>query len=197
LSMGMVFCAISFAQEPGCIDTTALGRMARATSIAALKARKLRTGDSYRAQVVFAARMLETDPKNRGAAESLLNLIPKEIDGPEQAVWLELDELDQCISGGLSESDLNALWLLQHHLPRLLAKAVLLVTNKMPEYVAYAYISIQNPDSDYAIQMKRVCRAQHRIFLSAVEKMPTEDRKWFMEKIFSPNDCHALALPEQ
>jgi len=195
--MGMMLCALSSAQEPGCLETSAMGRMARATSVAALKARKQEAGDSYRAQVIFAARMLEIDPHDKKSAELLLNLIPKNIDGPEQAVWLELDELNLCPSGGLPDSDLMPLFKLQYQLPRLLARAVLLVPDKMPEYVAYAYISIQNPDSDYTLQMKRVCRVEHANFLSAVGKLPPDDRKWFLAKIFNPNGCRALAFPEQ
>jgi len=197
LTICLALCLMLPAQEQGCIETSALGKMAGATSVATLNARKEKAGDSYRAQVVYAARMMEIDPNNRSAAELLLNLIPKNIDGPQQDVWLELDELNQCPSGGLADSDLMPLFRLQYHLPRILARAVLLVPDKMPEYVAYAYISIQSPDSDYAVQMQEVCRAKHQAFVNAVAKMSDDDRKWFLAKIFNPKGCHALALPEQ
>jgi hypothetical protein len=79
----------------------------------------------------------------------------------------------------------------------LLARAVLLVPDKMQDYVTYAYISIQNPESDYAIQMQKVCRVKHLEFVSAVDKMPLDDKKWFVAKIFNPDGCHPLAFPEQ
>jgi hypothetical protein len=197
LAITLALCASVFAQEPGCLETSTMGKMAGATSIATLKARKQEAGDSYRAQVIYAARMLEIDPNNKSAAELLLNLIPKDIDGPQQKVWLELDELPQCPSGNLSDSDLMPLFRLQYHLPRLLARAVLLVPDKMQDYVTYAYISIQNPESDYAIQMQKVCRVKHLEFVSAVDKMPLDDKKWFVAKIFNPDGCHPLAFPEQ
>lgn len=193
----MVYAPQLPAQEPGCVDTSMMGRMARANSPAELKERKQKAGDSYRAQVIFAARMLEIDPNNKSAAESLLNLIPESIESPHEAVWLELDELPECPSGGVPGSDLKALDLLQYHLPRLLARAALLVPDKLPDYVSYAYVSIQNPDSDYTEQMQRVCRVKHQLFVNAVDKLSPRDKKWFLSKIFNPDGCRPLHFAEQ
>jgi hypothetical protein len=197
LAASLALCAASLAQERGCLETSAMGRMASANSPATLNARKQKAADSYRAQVIFAARMLEIETQDKSAAELLLNLIPKSIDDPRQQVWLELGELPQCPSGGVPDSDLKPLFRLQYHLPDLLERAALLAPDKMPDYVAYAYVSIQNPDSDYAVQMRKVCRAKHREFVNAVDMLPPEDKKWFVEKIFNLSGCRTIAFSEQ
>ena len=189
-------CAALPAQERACLETSAMAAMARANSPAVLEARKEKAGDSYRAQVIFAARMLESEPQDKSAAELLLNLIPKDEVGPEQGVWLELDELDQCPSGRVPDSDLKQLWRLQYHLTRDLANAVLLVPEKMFAYVTYAPLSV-NPESDNAVQMKRVCRARHKQFLDAVNRLSPDDKNWFVAKIFNPQGCRTIAFPEQ
>ncbi len=197
LAACLMLSAVSLSQEPGCLDTSVMGRMARANSPAELKARKQKAGDGYRAQVIFAARMLEIDSQNKSAAESLLDLLPSYSEDPRQAVWLQLDELDKCESGGLSDADLTPLFRLRDHLPRLLARAVLLVPGKMPNYIAYAHISVGDPHSDYTEQMQIVCRARHQDFVDAVNKLPPDDKKWFVEKIFNPEGCRPLQFPEQ
>lgn len=189
-------CAVSFTQEPGCIETSAMGKMAGATSIAALKVRKQMAGNSYRAQVVYAARVLEIIPNDKSAAELLLNLIPKDVDGPQQEVWLELDELNQCLSGGLPDSDLKQIFRLQCHLPRLLARAVLLVPDHMVDYVTYAEFAL-TPESDYAVQMQKVCKKEHRRFMAALDKLPAKDIAWFRKEVINPESCKALYFPEQ
>ena len=103
LAASLALCAASLAQERGCLETSAMGRMASANSPATLNARKQKAADSYRAQVNFAARMLEIETQDKSAAELLLNLIPKSIDDPRQQVWLELDELPQCPSDGVPD----------------------------------------------------------------------------------------------
>jgi hypothetical protein len=184
------------AQEPGCREISNLGAMARAKTPSALKARRQKAGDSYRAQLIFAARMFEIDSRNQSTADSLLNLLPKNEDSAEQSAWLDLTELEKCPSGDLPDSDLKLLDRLQYHLPRLIAKAAILVPEKMLEYIAYAFLSM-NPDSDYAVQMQKVCRARHREFVDAVDKLSAENKSWFMSKIFDPDMCKTFAFPEQ
>jgi hypothetical protein len=140
--------------------------------------------------------MLELDPTNKSAAEELLSMIPKDESGPEQNVWLDLLQIDQDPNRCLPDSDLKPLGRLQYHLPRLLAKAVLLVPGKMPEYVTYAMISTC-PDCDYAVQMRKVCLLKHREFVSAVNKLSPGDKRFFVEKIFNPVGCRTLMFPEQ
>jgi hypothetical protein len=194
--MCLVLYSEALPQERQCPESSVLGKMAEATSIGALKARKLKAGDSYRAQVIFAARMLEVDPNNRSAAESLLNLIPKDSDDPHQEVWLELDELRQCSSGGGTISELKALDLLQYHLPRLLARAVLLVPDRMLDYITYAEFAL-TPESDYALQMQKVCKREHHKFIVALESLPAKDIGWFRKEVFDPESCKALYSPEE
>jgi hypothetical protein len=189
-------CGGSFAQESSCKETAAIGEMARAVSPVVLRALKQNAGDCYRARLIFAARMLEIDPNNKSAAADLLGLIPKDEFSPEQAVWLDLLQIDQDPNRCLPDSDLKPLGLLRDHLPRLLARAVLLVPDKMPEYVAYALLGM-SPDSDYAVQMRRVCRAKRQEFVKAVEQLSPHDRKWFVGKIFNPDGCRTIAFPEQ
>jgi len=85
---------------------------------------------------------------------------------------------------------------LQARLPHSLAKAVALFPEKMYDFVSYAYDSIQDPHSDYAVQMQTVCRHHHERFMTAVNQMPEKDRNWFAAKIFDTARCRAIALPE-
>jgi hypothetical protein len=71
-----------------------------------------------------------------------------------------------------------------------------LVPDKIPEYVAYSLTSVQDPHSDYAIQMQKVCRAKHAEFIQAVAKLPREKKDQFMKYIFDPDACNALTLPQ-
>jgi hypothetical protein len=191
----LIFRGILFAQEPGCLETTAIGEMASAKTPAELKARRQKAGDSYRSQLVFAARMLEIT-QNERAAQSLMDLLPKDEFGPEQAVWLSLDQLQNCPSGRIPDSNLNSLYQLQSRLPRDAARAVLLVPDKMFEYVSYALLSV-DPESDYAMQMGKVCKVRHKQFVKAVNELSPKDRAWFIEKIFNPDGCRTIFFPEQ
>jgi len=170
--------------------------MARANTPAALKERKDEAGDSYRAQLIFAARMLEIDPGSKMAAESLLNLLPKDEFGPEQTAWLDLAQLEQCPSGGPYVDESESLDVLEYHLPRLAARAAVLAPDKMFDYVSYAQFSA-TPESDYAVQMRKVCMARHQQFVDAVNRLAPKDKRWFVSKIFNPDGCRTLTFPEQ
>ena len=190
----MAFCGALFAQEPNCNEIAAMARMARAKSSAAsaaLTAEKQKAGNSYRAQVIFTARSLEFHRTGQRVAVQLLNLIPK--DDGQQNTWMTLGD---SLCSSETVSDMKSLGRLGERLPRDLAKAVLLVPNKLPDYVAYALISTQDPHSDYAMQMQTVCRGKHAEFMKAVEELPSDKRSWFIKQVFNPQGCHALALPE-
>jgi hypothetical protein len=165
--------------------------MARAKSSAILASAKQKAGDSYRAQIVFAARSLELDSVANRAAVTLLNLIPHDAD--QQSIWTTLGD---SMCSGETVSDMKSLGQLGERLPRGLARAVLLVPNRMRDYVAYSLVSAQDPHSDYAIQMRAVCQARHSEFLGAVGGLPPDKRGWFIRHVFNPDGCHALALPE-
>ena len=167
-----------------------MARMAKATSGAQVTAWKQKAGDSYRARIVFAFRAFELHADRRAAA-AVLDLIPQneQLD----SVW---HTFGQYLCDAESEEDLVLLAKLETRLPRDLARAVQLVPDKMFEYVSYAYLSTLWPDSDYAVQMQKVCRAKHREFVAAANKLPPEDKKWFVWKVFDPEGCRAIKLPE-
>ncbi|MGA2349274.1 MAG: hypothetical protein ABSF70_02480 [Terracidiphilus sp.] len=179
------------AQKPDCGEVAAMAKMARTISSAELVAEKKNAGDSYRAQIVFAARLSELDPQGHEAAVLLLNLIPKD---DEQGHALM--SLGDGLCGTESYRDMKQLGQIGEHLPRDWAKAVLLAPDKLPEFVAYSIISVRDPHSDYAIQMEKVCRVKHSEFVNAVAKLPLEKQQQFLKYVFSLDGCHALALPE-
>jgi hypothetical protein len=192
LSTFLVSCEVLLAAEkPHCDETAALARMARAQSSAVLAQEKREAGDGYTAGVVFASRSLDLRPKDRHAAVLLLNLIPQ--DEKQQTAWMTLGD-SLCSTEPVS--DMKVLGRLSEGLPRHMAQAVLLVPEKLPDYVAYALISTQDPHSDYAIQMQNVCRAEHPGFIKAVAGLPPDKKDWFIKHVFDPDGCRAVALPE-
>jgi hypothetical protein len=196
LTGALLLSVLGWAQEPGCIEISRIASLAKTNSTKTLRLQIDKAGGNYRTRLVLAARLLEIDPQNRDAANYLLNLLPKDEFSLEESAWLDLSELQQCASGGISDSDLKALDRLQSHLPRLVAQAVILIPGKMPEYVAYAFLSI-NPESDYAVRMQEVCRVRNKQFLAVLDGLSTEKKRWFVTKIFNPQACRAIWLPEE
>jgi hypothetical protein len=184
-------CKVLSAQKPNCGEIDAIARMARAVSTAELAAHKLNAGESYRAQLVYAAKLIELAPQRQDAAILLLNLIPK--DEQQQHVLMTLGE-HHCETESYHEMKMLAQ--LEERLPRDLARAVLMVPAKIPEYVAYSVTSVEDPHSDYAVQMEKVCRAKHAEFFDAVTKLPREKRDRFLKYVFDFDGCNALSLPE-
>jgi hypothetical protein len=179
------------AQKPNCGEIDAIAKMARVISTAELAAHKANAGESYRAQVVYAAKLIELDPQRQDAAVLLLNLIPK--DDEQQHLLMTLGE-HHCETESYHE--MKMLGQLEERLPRDLTRAVLMVPAKIPEYVAYSIISVQDPHSDYAMQMQKVCKARHSEFFDAVTKLPREKRDKFLKYVFDLDGCNALTLPE-
>ena len=182
-----------FAEEEHCNEIHAMALMATAKSVASLTDLKPKAGDSYRARIVFSFRLFELSGSSKDAAAVLLNLIPS--DKEHDFVWHSFGQLLSCQSE--SEADMETLGRLQIRLPGDLARAVLLVPDRMPDYVAYANTSCGYPDSDYAVQMQKVCRARHEEFLRAVDHLSPDAKKWFLTSTFNPGGCHALHFPEQ
>jgi hypothetical protein len=191
VSIFLLFSQHSCAQDLDCNRISTISNMAVAKSTPELEKWRKDSGGSYLARLVFSSRLFELEPKHGSAASNLLAFVPP--DKKEEAFWHTLD-------GFLCEKEtvkeVKTLAELQARLPRDLARAVLLVPAKMPEYVSYAYTSIQDPHSDYALQMRSVCQARSKPFVAAVNSLPSDDRRWFIKKIFDPRGCHALALPE-
>ena len=185
------------AREPGCKEISLVAAIARAKTPSELKMRKQHTGDSYRAPLIFAVRMFEIDPQSRISAESLLKLLPKDDSSPEEAVWLDLVHMETCPSGRFTDSDLMPLFKLQPRLPRDVARAVLLVPDRMFDYISYASISVEDPHSDYAIQMKKPCEKMHGQFTAAFRRLSEKDQSWYRTKVFNPDGCRVMAFPEE
>jgi hypothetical protein len=165
--------------------------MAHAKTSRAVVEEKQEAGDSYRAQVVFAARSFELQPRSKSAAIALLKLIPR--DDEQQLVLVTLGE---SLCDGESVAEMMVQSRIGERLSHDFSKAVLLVPEMLPKYVAYASTSVHDPHSDYAVQMQAICRGKHAEFVKAVEGLPTDQRDWFVKHILNPDGCHALALPE-
>jgi len=191
LMFSWVFCVISSAQDLNCREVSAMARMTRATSSESLIAEMEKAGNSYRAHLVFVSRLFELNPSSRSNATKLLDLIPK--DDAQHLVWMTFGD-SFCQAESFNE--MNTLDRLGSRLPHDLARAVLIVPERMVDYISYAHTSVQDPHSDYAVQMKSVCRANHMDFMKAVNKFSADDKKWFVTKIFNPAGCEPLILPE-
>jgi hypothetical protein len=184
-------CTVSPAQKFDCGEIEAIASMARAISTAELAEAKVKAGESYRAQFVYAAKQFELKPEKRDVALLLLDLIPK--DDVQQQMLMTLGE-HHCVTESYHE--MKSLAQLVERLPHDLARAVQLVPAKIPEYVAYSITSVQDPHSDYAIQMQKVCHVRHSEFVAAVAKLPWQKKDRFLKYIFDPEACNALTLPE-
>jgi hypothetical protein len=187
----LLLCVVVSAEEPGCREISAMARVAHAKSAKAVVEEKQKAGDSYRAQVVFAARSFELHPMDKRAAVSLLSLIPQ--DDTQHTAWMTMGDSLCAVE---SVDEIKLLGALGERLPHDLAQAVLLDPDKLPDYVAYAATSVRDPHSDYAVQMQAVCRSKHSDFVKAVRGLPADQRDWFVKHIFNPDGCHALAQPE-
>jgi hypothetical protein len=187
----LVLSAASYSQENNCNEIASIAKMAGATSPAALSAERQQAGESYRNQVVFAARMFELQPRSKREADLLLARLPKTT--AEQNAWATLGD-SLCSSEPLH--DMGVLAKLRDRLPHDLARAVLLAPGKMSNYLTYALVSVQDPHSDYAVQMRTVCQSRYVEFVKAVTRLPSEDREWFVHHVFNPKGCQALAIPE-
>jgi hypothetical protein len=191
LALLLAPCKVLSAQKQDCGEVIAMVKMARAISTAELAANKLKAGDSYHARVIYAARLFEFYPQEREAAVLLLNLIPK--DEEQNRLLMSLGDH---LCGTESFREMKALNQVGERIPHDLTKAVLLAPEKIPEYVAYSISSVQDPHSDYALQMQKVCRARHSEFVEAVAKLPPEKKDRFLKYIFDLDGCNALTLPE-
>lgn len=181
----------ALAEDATCRGVHLLARMAGAKSLLELRKLKASSGNEYRSSLVFAFRAFEIDQTGLKSASRVSALIPKNED--QNATWHSLNGM---LCGQETVEEIKSLGSLQDRLPRDLAQAVDIDPDKMYDFVSYAYDSVQDPHSDYAIQMRVVCRGHHVGFVKAVRRMPDKDRTWFVTKIFNPAGCRAIALPE-
>lgn len=178
-------------QKANCSDVHLLARMARAHSVELLSQLGASSGNDYPARLVFAFRMFEIQSTGSDSAMRVIELIPRNQD--QDRMWHSLNGI---LCDHESIADIKSLGSLQARLPHDLAKAIDANSDKMYGFVSCAYDSIQDPQSDYALQMQTVCRHHHGSFVKAVNQMAEKDRAWFVTKVFDPAACRAIALPE-
>lgn len=179
------------AKNLSCSQVMAISNMASSKSSPSLTKWQKEAGDSYIAHLVYSFRAFELNSNDRQSAWRLLSLIPPGKE--EEPFWHTLNGF-LCEEESMDE--IKILAELEARIPHDIARAVVLVPKKMLDYVSYAYTSIQDPHSDYAVQMRSVCRAQHEAFIGAVNSLAFADREWFVKKIFDPDTCRAIAVPE-
>ena len=165
--------------------------MARANSAAVLLQQKARAGDDYRSQVVYVSRLFELGPQNKNVAKTLLTLIPK--DDAQDTI---LNTLGDSLCDHEPIADMDTLDRAGSRLPHDFARAVLLVRDAMPAYVAYSQTAAGDPHNDSLVQMQAVCRKAHSEFMRAIETLSPHDKMWFTTRMFDTKNCRALLLPE-
>ncbi|MGH9599340.1 MAG: hypothetical protein ACRD27_05715, partial [Terracidiphilus sp.] len=183
--------AVARAQDENCGQVIILRGIARATSVANLIKLERKAAQNYQLQVAFAARRLELNPKSRTSASALLALIPQNVD--QHAAWITFGD-SMCENE--SSHDMNLLDLFGSRLEHDLTTAVLLVPGKMSDYVGFAFEALMSPESDYAVEMQRVCKSKHAELMQAINTLPSEDRTRLVRYILDPYTCKALKLPE-
>lgn len=178
------------AEHLSCAQVHSMARMARSRSTSELNSLRTSSGNSYRAQLVFAFRALELQP-TQVTASAVLKFLPKDDSHREEwyslSGWICDEEQDQ---------DVKALAKLQARMSRDFAKAAILSPAGMFQYVSYPAIIGLDPHDDYAEEMVAVCRKRHREFSAAVNQLPEKDRDWFLRVVFEPSSCRALEHPE-
>jgi hypothetical protein len=179
------------AQDQGCREVTVLKQIVHANSMGKLAHIENENRLDYRANVALAARRFELVPKSRSAASALLDLIPANVD--EHVVWITFGD-SMCETETIPEMEMFDRF--GSRLEHKLTAAVLLLPEKMPEYIGFASEALTNPHSDYAEEMQKVCKSDHLRLLQAINAMPTEDRDWFAHHILDPSSCKALKLAE-
>lgn len=191
---GSTLPSASEAQEPDCGEITAIARMAEAKSQEELARWRQRAGGSYRANLAYTIRFFELRPKDVAAASAVLDMMSKNDE--QESVWHSYGHsLPSCRTE--SDDDLGVLGRFQLRFPGALARAVLMIPSRMTDYVSHANASSGYPDSDYAVQMQRVCRLRHHDFILAVKQLPPDTKKWLLSSTFDPEGCHAHHFPEQ
>jgi len=197
----ILFGGLVHSQEKDGSVVAAMGRMARAKSVAELVEAKPKTDGDYAVQAVFAVRRFEIMPSSKHAAMLLLNAIPRNED--EQNTWMNMGS-SQCDQEPVQ--DITSLAALADRFARDLARAAILVPERMRDYVWYAAEASSDPHSDYAVQMQKVCRKRHSAFTTAVHQLDkgsgisdyftTASPDWFRAHILNTETCRALTFPE-
>ena len=127
------------------------------------------------------------------SAKALLGLLPSTP--KEQA---HVQELGDFLCRDESLGDVKLLAKVRDSLPADWARAVVIVPGKMQAYIAFAFMAVQDPSSDYVVQMQAACRKRHQAFTDAVGILSPHKRTWFTKNIMNPVTCRPgkYGLPE-
>lgn len=181
----------SLSAEPmSCPQVRAMAEMTRVNSTAELQALRMPAGNGYLARLVFAFREFQLHPSTV-TASAVLGFLPQ--DDSHREDWYSLSGF---ICDQEDMADITALAKFQDRMSHEFAQAVLIVPEKMFEYVSYPVILGLDPHDDYAEQMEAVCRARPNSFNAAVNKLSDKDKAWFLKIVFDLQGCHALYHPE-
>jgi len=191
MTLVFVFIKPSRAQEQNCKEIGAAAQMARAKTTRAVNDARKQAGESYLARLVFAYRFFHLHPKSKAAAESLLSLIP--ADNTQQKIVLTLGD---SLCDEESVADIKVLARVNEGLAQGLAAAVLLSPRFLSSYVSYSTTATEDPHSDYAVHMKKVCREAHGAFTDAVKQLSQDQQTLFAKHVLNPSSCAVLAVPE-
>jgi hypothetical protein len=174
-----------------CREITAAAELARAKSLAALRDASRDAGNDYRLHLIRAFRSFQLQPRSKEAAARLLSMVPG--DDAQQKIVLTLGD---SLCDSESAADMKALAQVNERFARELATAVLIVPSLLPRYLAYSTIAVQDPHSDYAVEMERVCRAFGPMFTRALGELPEDKIRVFTTQVMKADACQPIAIPE-
>jgi hypothetical protein len=179
------------AQTADCNVIRTLAETARAPSDSKLLSLKESAGDSYRANLVFAWRTFQLQPKDPTRAERLLMLIPSDDD--QRGVILMLGD-SLCDSETVTQ--MESLARVRDDFAHELARAVLVVPRFLASYIRYSLLATRDPHSNYAVEMAAVCKVAHDQFVNAVRQLSATDQQNLTRSVLDPNGCRVIAVPE-
>jgi len=159
-------------------------------SVAILEESNQHSGDSYRARLVFAYRSFQLH-RSRSKAEALLAFIPTDED--QQTIVMTLGD---SLCDGEPLKDMETLSRVNESFASELARAVILAPKSMPAYVAYSLMAVNDPHSDFAVRMRKVCQQDHHAFLNALKQLPDNKRRLLAQHVMEADYCKAIAQPE-
>ena len=178
------------AMEMNCGAVTAMAKVAAARNDKALESGAKQLNESYLARTVSAARRFELHGDRRSAT-LLLNLLPASEE--QQIAWGSLGE-SMCDRETVAE--MKVLGGLSDRLAHNIARAVVLVPERMMPYVTFSLMTTSDPHSEYSTEMQRVCLRRKKELAAAVEKLPADKKQWFTTHVMNLASCQALSLPE-
>jgi hypothetical protein len=174
-----------------CSELSASIKMAGSKSLSELRSSREGAGDSYRAKTIYIFKRFQLDYRDKNSAKSIIDNLPK--DDVQYAVWMTMGD---SLCAHESIEDMSRLDNFASDFPRLVSKAVLLVKGRIPRYINFSLLALQDPHSDLAMQMRKVCLVQHTLFLKAVERLPDEQGKVFSKHVMDASKCRVMNLPE-